>query len=405
MSEESHGSGATGPDTGATTGGDAAPATAGPPDDPVEPATLVAAREERLDAYLDARDLAAVWFATPNGFRWAAGGGTNVVSRDGGGVAALGYVDGDWHLVADNIEADRIATDEAPDPAAVHEFQWYEGGLRGAVADASPAPAAADVGVPGLDALDPVAVRQPLAPADVDRYRALGRTAADVVESVCRGLAPTETERAVAADLHAALEAHDLATPVVLVGGDERARRYRHFTPKPVELGEYAVVSVTVEWKGLYASLTRTVSFGGTPDWLAANHERCTRVETSALAATRAAGRAGEAAATVFGAVADAYERLDVPGEWREHHQGGATGYAGREWFLAPDADVPVELPGAFAYNPTVQGAKSEDTAIVTTDGIEVVTRTGEWPAAPARAVDDGTTLERHGVLELDERS
>ena len=71
----------------------------------------------RLDAYLDSRDLAAVWFARPNSFAWLTGAGgrpaDNVVDRGGDiGVAAAGY-DGDGiTVVTDSIEGSRLAEEE-----------------------------------------------------------------------------------------------------------------------------------------------------------------------------------------------------------------------------------------------------------------------------------------------------
>ncbi|MFC6771502.1 aminopeptidase P family protein, partial [Halorubrum pallidum] len=67
----------------------------------------LSARTDRLDEYLDARGLEAVWFAKPNGFAWLTGG-DNVVDDDADiGVAAAGY-DGELRVIADNIEADRL---------------------------------------------------------------------------------------------------------------------------------------------------------------------------------------------------------------------------------------------------------------------------------------------------------
>jgi Xaa-Pro aminopeptidase len=214
-------------------------------------------------------------------------------------------------------------------------------------------------------------------------------------------LTPGTSERAAGAAVRAACERHDVAADVVLVGGEGRVRNYRHFTPTGDTLGRYALVSVTGTWKGLHASLTRTVAFDP-PAWLEERHRDCAAVEAAALAATRRVGCDSGTAGEVFAAITDAYEAAEVPDEWREHHQGGAAGYAGREWFVGPDCDAAVELPMAFAYNPTIQGAKSEDTVLVTDEGVEVLTRTGEWPTVTVEA-DGGETLERHGVLTVDD--
>jgi len=354
-------------------------------------------RTDRLDDYLDERDLAAVWFARPGSFAWLTGG-DNVVDRAGTtGVAAAGYDGEGLTVVTSNIEAPRLRAEELPADASLVAFDWYERSLADAVAAVTPRPAAADFDVPGLVSVDAPPLRQPLTDGDVARYRDLAADCAAVVESVCREAAATDAERAVAADLRGRLFERGVESPVVLVGGGERAA-YRHYTPKDEPLGEYALVSVTASRGGLHASLTRTVAFDA-PDWLADRHRAAARVEATALAATRDAGREGGTAGDVFACVREAYGAVGYPEEWTRHHQGGAAGYAGREWIATPAGDAPVALPMAYAWNPTVQGAKSEDTVLVTADGTEVLSAMGEWPTAAVEPVGGGPEIERHGVL------
>lgn len=388
-------------------------------------------RAARLDEFLEERGLEAVWFARPNGFAWLTGG-SNVVDRDAPvGVAAAGY-DGEFRVVTDNIEGERIAAEAVPDAFSVEEAPWYSSSLAEAVADRSPTPAAADVPIPGFDEFDPGRLRQPLSGEDTKRHRELGREVAAAVESVCRELEPEDTEHEVAAGIRISLAAGDVEAPVVLVGGGERARKYRHYTPTDAELGDYALVSVTAERGGLYASCTRTVAFEP-PDWLRERFRTAARVEATALAATRAAARddgngansrdgansrsgtnSRDGATTtlgtagdVFGAIQRAYDALDWNGEWQNHHQGGAAGYAGREWIATPDAEEPVYAPMAYAWNPTVQGAKSEDTVLID-DGFETLTETGDWPTLEVEAVPEALpesveppTLCRHAPVVL----
>ncbi len=359
----------------------------------VEPAVL-----DRLDAHLDSRGLAAVWFARPNNFAWLTGG-DNVVDRAAdSGVGAAGY-DGDTvRVVTDTIEADRLADEQLPDGVAVESFPWHETTLPGYLAAESPRPAAADVPVEGFAGVDASALRQPLTDADLDRYRSLGETVARTVEAVCRDCSPADTEREVAADLRGRLAAAGVDTPVALVGGQSRAGRYRHCTPTDERLDGYALVSVTATRGGLSASCTRTVAFDA-PSWLRERHRAAARVEVSALAATRRVGHDGGTAGDVFEAIQSAYAAVGHEDEWREHHQGGAAGYAGREWIARPDSDTAVVVPMAYAWNPTVQGAKSEDTVLVTGEGFETLTATGRWPTLTVPALD-GVTLARPAVLE-----
>ncbi|GAA0525795.1 Xaa-Pro aminopeptidase [Halorubrum aquaticum] len=370
----------------------------------------LSARADRLDEYLDARGLEAAWFAEPNGFAWLTGG-DNVVDADARhGIAAAGY-DGEFRVITSDIEAHRLADEQLPDAFAVESFPWYADSLAGAVADRSPLPAAVDFDAPEFDTpeFEPIEarrLRQPLTDDDVDRYRELGREAAAALETVCRNLEPEDPEYEVAAGIDISLSSRDVNTPVVLVGGAERARSYRHFVPTDETLGEYALVSITAERDGLYASLTRTVAFDA-PDWLERRHRAATRVEATALAATRAAAAgdlgAGDGPGTagdVFEAIREAYDAVGFDGEWKRHHQGGAAGYAGREWIARPDHDEPVVEPMGYAWNPTVDGAKSEDTYLVDGDRHELLTKTGQWPTHEVESVAvDGVpaeTFERH---------
>jgi len=352
---------------------------------------------DRLDDLLAARDLEAVWFGRPNSFAWVTGG-NNVVDRSGDvGVAAVGY-DGDGFTVAtNNIEAGRLADEELPDGFAVEAGDWYATGLADVVAEVSATPAAADFDVPGFERVDAGPLRQPMTDGDIERYRSLGADTAAAIEHVVRGASPDDTERAVGARLRERLFARGIDSPVVLVGSGRRARKYRHYTTRDAELGDYALVSVTAVRDGLHASCTRSVAFDA-PDWLEDRTTAAMHVETSALAATRRVGTEGGTAGDVFAAIQNAYAERGHEGEWEHHHQGGAAGYAGREWVATPTAENPVRLPMAYAWNPTVQGAKSEDTFLVTEDGVELLTGTGDWPTETVEV--DGLALDRHAVLQ-----
>ncbi|ELY57389.1 M24 family metallopeptidase [Natronolimnohabitans innermongolicus] len=374
------------------------------------------AKRERLEAVLESNTLDSVWFARPNSFAWLTGG-SNVVDREtDAGVAAVGYDGSTVRLVADNIEADRIVAEECPaldaDEISVEQFSWHESSLAEAVAARvdDTERAAIDLEPPGsnFERVDPTPLRQPLTDRDCERYRELGRQTAAAVESVCRELRADDSEHEVASALRVALSARNVEAPVVLVGGAERAQRYRHYTPTEAELGDYALVSVTAQRAGLHASCTRTVAFDA-PSWLEDRHASAARVEATALAATQDAVATGGTAGDVFSAIQDAYATVGYDGEWEHHHQGGAAGFAGREWIATPAHDAPVTAPMAYAWNPTVDGAKSEETVLVGDDDgdgdhpLEVLTETGRWPTTTASAVGYDLELERPAVLELED--
>ena len=151
--------------------------------------------------------------------------------------------------------------------------------------------------------------------------------------------------------------------------------RDRAYVYKPTEapLGRHALIAVTAERDGLYVSMTRLVSFGPPPEEL----ERLTAATAEIDAAFLAASRPGTTLGEVFAAGAEGYAAQGFPEEWRRHHQGGLTGYRGREVFATPGEPTPIPAAAALAWNPSIGGgAKSEDTILVTAAGAEVITRT-----------------------------
>ena len=353
---------------------------------------------ERLDAMLDHHDAASAWFATPPAFGWLSGGDNAVSVAAETGVAAIGYDGIGFTLVANNIDVDRIREEELVVDADVHAFDWYESDLATTITGLADTPGIADFAVPGLEQVSVPSRSVPLSRSERERYAVLCQDAAEVVERVARTITPVTTQRSAAAKLASGLRKRGVTPLVVLTGGEERSQRFRHFTPKAEPLEGYGTFTVVGRRNGLHACLTRTVAFDP-PAWLEQRHAATARVAATALAATLRVGREGGAAHDVFAAIEDAYAAVGFEDEWRSHHQGGATGYAGREWFARPDADCPVVMPKAYAWNPTIRGTKVEDTAIVSDDGINLLSTTEEWPTMTVGPVGAGPSVSQPAVL------
>jgi Xaa-Pro aminopeptidase len=160
-------------------------------------------------------------------------------------------------------------------------------------------------------------------------------------------------------------------------------------------------VSVTAARGGLHASLARTVAFDA-PETVREAHREAARVEATALAAAHEAAAANGDAGEVFAAIKNAYEAVGLPDAWTACDQGGAAGFARREWLAAPEATAPVTVPMAYAWNPTIGGTRSEDTYLVETgeDPFECLTATPNWPTTTVQAIGYDDELERHAVIE-----
>jgi Xaa-Pro aminopeptidase len=258
-----------------------------------------------------------------------------------------------------DIEASRVLAEERWDELGYEPvaYPWY---------DAVPA---------GPPAPDLRTLRRALVDDELERYRAAGRDVAAAFVEVVGELRPDTREIDVTALLAERLHARGFTTPVLLAGGEERAQIHRHPLPTASRLGRFVLFAATAEREGLHVSMTRIASFGAPPPRLRERVEAAAAVDAALLDASRP----GVTLAQLFGVLEAAYADVGFPDEWRLHHQGGITGYAGREVFATPGAEAVLPDRCALAWNPSVTGGgKSEDTALVTPEGVEVITRTPE---------------------------
>jgi antitoxin VapB len=233
--------------------------------------------------------------------------------------------------------------------------------------------------------------RQALGDEEVERYRAAGADAARAFVEALGRLRPDLTELEAAALLAGAARERDLVARVNLVAGEERQPLHRHPLPTAAPLGRHALLAFTVERSGLHVSMTRIVSFGPPPERLVELVRASADVDAAAIADSQPGRTHGE----IFETIAAAYERVGFPEEWRRHHQGGLTGYTGREVFAVPGEATPLPPVGAVAWNPSITGGgKSEDTVLVTAGEPEVLTRTRELPELETTAVPRSAIVE-----------
>ena len=131
------------------------------------------------------------------------------------------------------------------------------------------------------------------------------------------------------------------------------------------------------------------------PDDLRRKHDACCAIDVAFNLATRVGTPMNE----VFAAGVKEYERLGFGEEWKLHHQGGPTGYAGRCFLGTPTEKRRVLNNQAYAWNPSITGTKSEDTILVTNDGIEFLSApTSAWPGLKVKC---GNKTSRRADIRL----
>jgi Xaa-Pro aminopeptidase len=366
----------------------------------------VAEKLERIRGYLADASRNGVVLTRQFLVSWITAGMEDVILRgqDGSFVWAVVTQDGAY-LVTSNIEARRLRAEEGLDALGfeVIEVPWYEGHFESAIGDLADTDRLANDGSgPGEDAADELqSLRLRLTAGEQARMRGLGADACVALEDTMRELTAGVSGTDLAGEVSRRMEKRGIFPFAILAGGDDRRAGFRHPTASADAIGRDAMVVIVGVRGGLNVALTRTASIGDPDSTLAERHLVTAEAEARAIEATRPGNTYGKA----LQAQLDTYDAHGYRDEWRHHTQGGPIGYGAREFGVAPLAapdrytDRMVEVGHAVAWNPTVQGAKSEDTFLVGDESNEMITNSSTWPSITV-PVNEGT-FSRPAILTV----
>jgi Xaa-Pro aminopeptidase len=361
----------------------------------------IRSKQQRLLAALNPLGFDGALLATRAWFAWITGGRVNRIANSSpDGVAGI-LVTGDGVICLTNtIESPRFRLEELLGTGIeVVDFPWHSASkVKETCLDViAGRKIAGDSGLFGLGlpplpkAVEPL--RWALCPEEIVRYREGGRLAADAVEAACREVTPGMSEHEIAGRLTHHVHRRGLNPVVTLIATDDRVRNFRHPIPVDRKVQQYAMLVNCSELGGLISNLTRIVHFGKVSTELAKRHQAVCEVDAQVNQATQP----GKTFGSLFSVLQRAYSDAGHAGEWEHHHQGGSTGYAGREVFATPGDTTVVLDRQAFAWNPSIAGTKSEDTVLVDGGRIEVLTAAGAaWPRVETRS-----GMVRPGILEV----
>ncbi len=346
----------------------------------------VSEKEARVRDFLRRRGLDALLIQSYRNFAWITGGMCNrvVYSAEAGVASLLLRSDGKKFVITANDEIERFMVEELAglgyEPVV---YDWHkalsEDARTKAITSLVPGGRiGSDLPFPGAEdvSLEIIRLRLKLTSPEIKKYRWLGRRCGEAVAWVARSLQPGDTEEQIASAISAILLRQGITPTVLLMGADERIFRYRHTIVRGGVVHRYAQVNLCAEKWGLVVALTRLVHFGPLPPELRRNQDAVMRVYARFVAATKPGRTLGE----IFAEGMRAYADEGFPEAWKGHHQGGPIGYFERDFLAYPGCKEKVVAPQAFAWNPTLPGAKAEETIIVYSNAVETITRSPNWP-------------------------
>ena len=311
-------------------------------------------------------------------FAWATAGGSNAVllTAETGVAEVLVTDDAAW-ILTDEIEAQRLKDEQLPKDAC-YQFQinpWTQSHDREAFVREATNDGKVLSDKPSEFHARPTLNESPLPrslihhrrimlPSELERYRQVGQLASNAMMDVLTQAQPSWTEYQLAGAGAEALWARGLHPALTLAASDRRLPLYRHPLPTGEAIGRQAMLVFCARGHGLIVSLTRFVSFGGfireDQKW----HRTIADIEAVALNRSQVETPLNE----VYNALATAYEQQGYPNAIREHHQGGTAGYGAREIVATPETSDRLEANMVLAWNPSIPGAKIEDTFALKAD-------------------------------------
>jgi len=356
-----------------------------------------ATKLSRLRRFLAEKKKEGILINRQNNFAWLTCGGENrVVTASDSGAAELLVTAQKTYLVASNIESGRIMEEEVPDlDIKPLVFPWNEDEKKKKFISkiAEPNQFLSDNGSIGKTA-DLAPLHIPLTEPEIVRYRNLGKKVGESFIAAAKKIRVNDTEHKIAGIMAEILMAQGICPTVLLVAADKRIARFRHPIPTKKQLKQYVMLVVCGRQGGLIVSATRLISFGKISPELERKHKAVAYIDAAFILETEP----GKKMAEIFNAGVKAYQDSGFPEEWRQHHQGGPTGYAGRYFKATPTEERKVNAGSAFAWNPSITGTKSEDTILITgKKEPEIISTTPGWPMI--KVVYKGIKIIRPDIL------
>ncbi len=360
----------------------------------------------RVRTIVDAYSLDALILSRSASIAWATGGLSPRIDRSADSDPIWLIVSKDSAVIVTNVvEAERLGSENRAEVAYFSSFVTVPWSPTTAYAEVCAQLCGNRFGIDrpgfgGVDVSDDLVVeRLSLTGFAQSEIRSIGGDVTEAIETSARSWSPGEMDREIAARLCFELERRGIEPSVILVGGDERVRSFRHPVAIGEAIGEYLMLVVVGMRKGLHVATTRFA----TSRKLSVTENRRFFELAAIQSMVVSHAKPGNSYGMLYGTLDEGYRIFGHAGGWREHFQGGPIGYQQREFEISPEDgtskwyDQVVKPGSAVAFNPSLSGGfKVEDTYLVASTVAECITRSEDWPL-----IEVGEAFSVAGVLEI----
>ncbi len=357
---------------------------------------------DRVRAFLREQMLDAVWLARQENFAWLTGGGSNHIGPSHVPTSAgLLFTADQIYLVVDRREGERILAEETGVLSPI--LRPYDGS-RSQTRDDLLAELTAGLQHIGSDTPlgdfelinEPFsALRLVLTAAEQFRYRSLCEDTALVLEMAAESIVPGQTEREIAAEIVGRCYSMGIEQEVLLVGADERARRFDFPVPRDTQVFQFVTLALVGSRGGMRTALARMVAV----DKLLPEVEDKYHTLTGLAAVYTHFARPGRTTDEILEMTLTACRQEGYPEAWLAHLQHGIPDYAYDGFSYDHPAGRVIEPYQIIAGLAGINGIMSEATFLILPGRNEMLTITHDWPMI--RVVLEDRIYYRPDILRL----
>jgi|GEM_PF-1441918 len=295
----------------------------------------------------------------------------HVLSLSENTVVKIEITQEDVFLVTNNIEAQRIYNEEMDEN--LHPFfnkkvyQWYE-------AEQDVYTYKPDAYLKDKELEQEIKLhRMCMNASERQQSIELGLDMVAIIEATLKYIKSGKTEREISSWMHKLCVEKGIDVGLAICADWKRVLDYRHPIATDTPIEDMCMLALTVRRHGIYSCMSRMVALKVPDEALLKKRDAVLAVDAACQAYTQS----GANVRNVFCKIQEEYQKQGLEGEWKNHHQGGITGYKSREEKICGTSDIDIQEHMLFAYNPSVAGYKTEDTFFID-KGKKIVTTYSE---------------------------
>ncbi|PKM54161.1 MAG: hypothetical protein CVV00_09385 [Firmicutes bacterium HGW-Firmicutes-5] len=262
----------------------------------------------------------------------------------------------DIFIIANNIEIERIFNEEIHEEIqsffSKKSFNWYL--TRETILEFKKEDYLDDRLIEDEIKLHRMIMKQ----SDLEQSILLGNDLVSIIEDTIGAIQKGKTEYEISAKMYQLCVEKSIEVGLALCATNERALLYRHPIATRASINNTCLLALTARRQGIYSCMSRMVTLSEPSEELLRKRDAVLAVDIASHVYTKI----GTPLNQVFEKIKETYKIYGFENEWKNHHQGGVTGYKSREEKITQDSDILIADNMMFAYNPSVPGYKTEDT-------------------------------------------